>query len=77
MKKKSIIGFTLVLLLFFSCSKEDCVTCIAESKSGKIIETRLACDKDSEYLRGFINGFKERHREGTNDSTKVYCAYSE
>lgn len=77
MKEKLITGFILILFLFFSCSKEDCVTCIAESKPGKIIETRLACDKDNEYLRGFINGFKEKHNENTTDSITVHCAYSE
>lgn len=72
---KSILYILLIATVFSSCKQEDCITCMAESQSGKIIETRLVCDSDSEYLRGFINGFKDKHR--TNDSTTVHCAYSE
>lgn len=72
---KSTLYILLIVIVFSSCKQEDCITCIAESQSGKIIETRLACDSDSEYLRGFINGFKDKH--STNDSTTVHCAYSE
>ncbi|MCD0455707.1 hypothetical protein LPB85_09700 [Chryseobacterium sp. LC2016-27] len=72
---KTILYILLIAMVFSSCKQEDCITCIAESQSGKIIETRLACDSDSEYLRGFINGFKDKHR--ANDSIIIHCAYSE
>lgn len=71
--KYSNVGI-LVLFFLFSCSKEECLICIAESKSGKIIETRLSCDSDNNYLNGFETGFKNRYKD--IDSVDVHCADS-
>lgn len=77
MKTMIRIGFLISTMSFYSCAKEDCVSCIAESKAGKIVETRMACDESSEYLVGFVNGFKEKHQEISGDSVIVHCAYSQ
>ncbi|MEZ0454733.1 hypothetical protein ABTW24_24305 [Sphingobacterium thalpophilum] len=66
----------IITFLFSSCKKEQCVTCIAESSDGKIIETRMACDKNDSYLKGFIDGFKDRHRENKEDEINVQCTYN-
>ena len=76
MKTKKITFIILGLLLIFSsCRKEECITCIAQAESGKIMETRLACDKSERYLKGFGDGVKEKYKDV--DSINVYCAYSE
>jgi len=77
MKTMIRIGCFISIMLFHSCAKEDCVSCIAESKAGKIVETRMACDESSEYLVGFVNGFKQKHQETSGDSVIVHCAYSQ
>lgn len=74
MKKILLIG--MLYLLVTSCKKEQCVTCIAESSNGKIIETRMACDKNDSYLKGFIDGFKDKHSENKEDEINVQCTYS-
>lgn len=71
------IFITLIVSFFFiSCERESCVTCIAESKEGKIIENRMACDKSDSYLQGFVDGFTDKHQENVKDSINVHCAYS-
>jgi hypothetical protein len=77
MKTMTRIGFFISIMSLFSCSEEDCISCIAESKVGKIGETRMACNESSEYLVGFVNGFKEKHHEITGDSVIVHCTYSQ
>ncbi|MDQ0067815.1 hypothetical protein [Chryseobacterium lathyri] len=77
MKTMIRTGLLISIMSFYSCAKEDCVSCIAESKAGKIVETRMACDENSEYLVGFVNGFKQKHQEMSGDSVVVYCAYSQ
>lgn len=67
----------IILLIVLSCEDKQCVTCIAESKEGKIIETRSACDESSKYLNGFTDGFKEKHQQNVNDSIKVHCTYTQ
>lgn len=64
-----------ILLLLASCANEECVTCIAESKEGKIIETKSACDSSSKYLNGFVDGFKQKHQENMQDSINVQCTF--
>jgi hypothetical protein len=67
----------IISFLFVSCKQEQCVTCIAETSEGKIIGTRMACDKDDSYLKGFIDGFKDKHRENKEDEINVQCTHSE
>ena len=71
---KNTILIMALLALLISCSKEECLSCIAESKFGNIIETRLSCDSDSDYLNGFENGYKDRYKD--IDSIDVHCANS-
>lgn len=37
----------------------------------------MACDKDDSYLKGFIDGFKDKHRENKEDEINVQCTHSE
>ena len=63
------------LIVLSSCREEGCVTCIAESKEGKIIETKSACDSSLKYLNGFVDGFKQKHQENMQDSINVQCTF--
>jgi hypothetical protein len=72
---KNITVFIL-LILFISCEDEKYVTCIAESEQGKIIETRSTCNKSTKYLKGFTDGFKDKHEEATTDSVYIHCTYT-
>jgi hypothetical protein len=36
----------------------------------------MACDKNDSYLKGFVDGFKDRHRENKEDEINVQCTYS-
>lgn len=74
---KKLYSLLLITMLITSCEDKQCVTCIAESNKGKIIETRSACDESPKYLDGFTDGFKEKHQQNTNDSINVHCTYTQ
>jgi len=74
---KKLYSLILIALFITSCEDKQCVSCIAESKEGKIIETRSACHESPKYLDGFTDGFKEKHQQNTKDSINVYCTYTQ
>lgn len=74
---KKTLTLLALAVITISCEKERCVTCIAESNEGKIIETRASCDGSSRYLNGFVDGFKEKHQESEKDSVTVHCIYTQ
>lgn len=68
----STIGI-MSLMLFSSCEKESCTSCIAQSKIDKtIVENRVECDKSESFLAGFRDGFESNYRE-KRDEIEVIC----
>lgn len=61
------------LILFSSCEKESCTSCIAQSKSDKtIVENRVECDKSESFLAVFRDGFESNYRD-KRDEIEVIC----
>jgi hypothetical protein len=73
-QKKSIASIFLIAMLALSCSKQECVVCIAESHSGNIIKVISECDKSESYLQGFIDGVNQYYQDYRGDTTNVHCS---
>lgn len=56
---KLLLTLLFISMLFASCQKENCVTCIAESSSGIIQRNETICSSRSGYTDGYEAGFKE------------------
>jgi hypothetical protein len=67
------VTFALLIMLFTACRKEECISCIAESPSGTIMDQQIGCSADKGYSDGFEDGFLQRFRE-QGDSARVNCA---
>ncbi len=70
-----IICIILIFIGFSSCNKETCVSCIAESISGKIVNYSIECDKSDSYLNGYIDGLRNFHKDN-GDTVVVRCISS-
>lgn len=71
-----ILPIGLLLLLFTSCKKERCVTCIAQANSGRIVKYTIECDASNRYLNGYADGLREFYKN-TGDTVKVQCVYGQ
>ena len=67
------VTFGLIVLLLTACRKEECISCIAESPSGTIMDQQIGCSADKGYSDGFEEGFRQRFRE-QGDTAQVNCA---
>ncbi|MCU0437126.1 MAG: hypothetical protein MUC49_04380 [Raineya sp.] len=75
MKKiKIIMAYLFACLVFISCRKERCISCIEQDASGTVVNHRVACDKSNDYLFGFEKGFTEKAK--SNGNTAI-CAFDE
>jgi hypothetical protein len=71
--KKKIFSFLSLLFILSSCEKK-CISCIAETNSGKIVNYSTECDTDTRYLDGYYEGLKQYYKEH-GDTVTVNCAY--
>lgn len=68
------LSLALVIgLLLSACTKDECISCIAETPSGVILEQRIGCNTSKGYTDGFEEGFRQRYRE-QGDTARVNCA---
>ena len=73
MKLKIGAFLSAILLFTASCNKDiNCVTCIAQKKTGQVIDARSGCDSEFNYLNGFENGFRDKYKNAL-DSVNVIC----
>lgn len=73
---KKIICWMASILLLMSCSKETCMSCIAESRSGVITRYIIECNKSSKFLKGYADGLRQYYKD-KGDSIVVYCIYGQ
>lgn len=71
---KRIFLFLVVSLFIISCKKEICVSCIAESDNGKIVNYVMECDNNRKYINGYVTGFNTYYKEH-GDTVTVHCIY--
>ncbi len=70
-----------MLLFIFSCSDDDdylrtrCMSCIAESNSGRIVNYLIECNND-EYLKSYAEGVRLYYKEN-GDTVLVRCIYGQ
>lgn len=66
----------LAIVTLSSCVKETCMSCIAESHSGIIVDYIIKCDKSSKFLKGYADGQRVHYKEN-GDTVVVHCIYGQ
>lgn len=59
--------------LLTACRKEECISCIAETPQGILLEQEIGCSDDKGYADGFEEGFRKRST-GQGIAAKAKCA---
>lgn len=75
---KNLIKLIVSVVMFCSCGKDTyyrCVSCIAESNSGKILQYKIECSSTSGFLEGFTQGLRDFYKDN-GDTATVFCIYS-
>lgn len=73
--KHLILSIVVTTTFLFSCEREQrCVSCIAETNSGKIVKYVTECHTDNAYLIGFTEGLKQYYKDN-GDTVTVLCTY--
>jgi len=73
MYTRNTVFFLFLAIGLTACRKEECISCIAESPSGTIMDQQIGCSADKGYSDGFEEGFRQRFRE-QGDTAQVNCA---
>lgn len=50
----------VTMLLLSSCRKEECISCIAETPQGILLDQEIGCSEEKGYADGFEEGFRQR-----------------